>query len=841
MAPLLLVLVADLVAPLIGVPGAIANATTDPAPQRFRINVHQDGVYRIGYRQLQDAGLRSPTASARLRLENLGRSVPLRVNDGGDAEFGAGDHFSFIGEPLKGSTSQLHGYSASNVYWLMLDDDSTSPMHQTVDRQDPRSDAAPALPYLHARLHLEQDRLRIAPSGMHHHGMPDTLWYWLQLNHLASEPTRIPLDLSRLAHDSGQPLRLRLQFRGGSDFASSANLQIPDHQVKILLNDIDIGEAQWSGRGVHRIDLDVPATVLVRPENNELQLRIPMRRHGDREEPVIDVVQLDWVEARFAHDRRIDRAQQRVWLPAGAHAEHPLAIEFTTVPNSGIGPVQVFGPNGFFATAEAAGTGGSMQVDIPAPASETSLWLVPDGSQLRPSAIVADAGSALAARTTPVDYFIIAHGSLVEAMAPLAAFHQARGLRTELIDVQDLYDEFSFGIRHPVAIRRFLEHARRTRTGTPPSHVLLVGDADWFSGARALEPGEFTDRDLIPTWYLPSRDGPAASDHPFVALEDDPLLPSMAIGRFPVSDPAAARAVVAKTLAYFDLAEPGPWRSRVLLVSEAGRNMAARNDLLAQQSEAAALRPLQLLAKDGSDVRAHQARLRRAFDDGALLLHFYGHGGRFMWQTTPERGGSGAHLFGIEDLDHLKPSRRLPIVLSMSCATGPFDHPQADSLAEKFLRMEDRGAIAVVAASARNSPSVQFTRLMMQGILGGETLGRSIASAKRAGPHPDAVLFYNLFGDPALIAARPELALELSLRREPALEVWVRIPDSHFRGSAQLEWHASDTRQRLNQEIDLTAAEFSVPVPHGDYRQLTIHVHDPEQGLDGSGVIDLPL
>jgi len=149
--------------------------------------------------------------------------------------------------------------------------------------------------------------------------------------------------------------------------------------------------------------------------------------------------------------------------------------------------------------------------------------------------------------------------------------------------------------------------------------------------------------------------------------------------------------------------------------------------------------------------------MRSAIDEGMLVLHFFGHGGRFMWQTAPALGNAG-HLFGMQDLDLLAPSDRLPIVLSMSCATGPFDHPAADSLAEKFLRIEDRGAVAVLAASARNSPSLGFTNSLLEGILAAGTLGEAVRVAKSARMHPDSALFYNLLGDPALVPARPEHA-----------------------------------------------------------------------------------
>ena len=59
----------------------------------------------------------------------------------------------------------------------------------------------------------------------------------------------------------------------------------------------------------------------------------------------------------------------------------------------------------------------------------------------------------------------------------------------------------------------------------------------------------------------------------------------------------------------------------------------------------------------------------------------------------------------MKHLDTLADNDRLPVVLSLTCYSAPFDHPTADSIGEKFLRIPERGAIAVFAASWRNSPS----------------------------------------------------------------------------------------------------------------------------------------
>lgn len=217
--------------------------------------------------------------------------------------------------------------------------------------------------------------------------------------------------------------------------------------------------------------------------------------------------------------------------------------------------------------------------------------------------------------------------------------------------------------------------------------------------------------------------------------------------------------MVNKTIGYMTTPPAGTWRSRVLLVSDDTRNLSARNEKLKEDAEAAGFSASELLPEHPADPSAHQAALREAIDDGVLILHFFGHGGRYMWQTAEPSGGTSNNLFDMDDLDLLEPSGRLPIILSMSCNTGPFDHPAADSLAEKFLRLDNRGAAAVLAASARNSPSLKFTRTLMANILAGETLGDAVRKAKSDRLHKDTVLLYNLFGDPALIAARPAEAL----------------------------------------------------------------------------------
>jgi len=821
-------------------------AQREDLAQRFRIQVHEDGVYRVAYDHLKAAGLDAPIPSEKLALANLGQPVAVRVDDGGDGRFGPGDSLVFVGRHLRGETGEYHEFSPFNVYVLDTAE-RFEPLRMTAAAALVQSDMHRAPSALSRRIRKEQNLLRVPVAGPTGRYDQETLWYWKQLNHLASAPTRIPVDLSGLDLEADEGFTLKLQFLGGSDSASAENLPIPDHVVEISLNGTLLDGARWSGRETFLVEIPAIPAALVEPGRNEIEIRIPSRSHADNPDPIIDVLYLDWLEIKFPRDLQLPKDQERVIFES---KDNTGKLQLLAGEPSGGGPraqpVELFTAGGFHsvATETVGGADGTRLISAMIPPDIHQIWLVPKSGFRGPSGVELDRPSNLATRTDQRDYFLIAHSSLVEATRPLAEFHQHRGTRTELIDVQDIYDEFNFGIKHPVAIRDFLAHARQARKSPAAGLVLLVGDASWAAGLAdddSFGEGRFDNRDLIPTWQLRSRDGPAASDNPYVTLSGDDLYPDMAIGRLPAANPEELRLMVDKTVAYMRARPPGAWRSRVTLVSDSTRNLSARNDHLAQRASASGLIPQELLAYSGESGELHQSRLRSALNDGMLLLHFFGHGGRFMWQTAPSRGDAN-NLFDMDDLDLLEPSARLPIVLSMSCATGPFDHPGADSLAEKFLRIQNRGAVAVVAASARNYPSITFTNRLLDRLFNRATLGEAFRMAKHARQHPDSAIFYNLFGDPALVAARPEGSIALELVGSGEHSVRALLPFDDFAGYAEVEWLGEDiepTTEKL--EIEGATVLLSPPnVTAGQgYRRVNIYVRDPSSNRDASGTLSL--
>ena len=111
-----------------------------------------------------------------------------------------------------------------------------------------------------------------------------------------------------------------------------------------------------------------------------------------------------------------------------------------------------------------------------------------------------------------------------------------------VVDIEAVYDEFSFGIRDADAIWAFLRHAY-TEWETPPKYVLLAGDGS-YDYKDYLGYGDAT----IPSILAPTPHGLFPSDNLLADVEGNDGVAEMAIGRIPAVDAAALEAVVDKLI-----------------------------------------------------------------------------------------------------------------------------------------------------------------------------------------------------------------------------------------------------------------------------------------------------
>ncbi|GEO21757.1 putative type IX secretion system sortase PorU2 [Cyclobacterium qasimii] len=161
------------------------------------------------------------------------------------------------------------------------------------------------------------------------------------------------------------------------------------------------------------------------------------------------------------------------------------------------------------------------------------------------------------------------YGDPVGAYAAYRATPLGGGFDTLTVNVQDLYDQFSFGEKSPLGIRRFLELYQQQFV---PENVLLIGRAYGMINTRRTSgvtyfyrnnPSVFTFQELVPTFGFPY------SDNRFVIGLDPskPLERKISVGRIPARTPNDVGAYLDKIKEKDALGVSEPWQKNLMHLS----------------------------------------------------------------------------------------------------------------------------------------------------------------------------------------------------------------------------------------------------------------------------------
>ena len=680
-----------------------------------RIAVDEGGIYVLSFADLVAAGLDPLSVDPeRIGLSNQGEEVPILVS-------GEGTELTIIFQ----DTGKTSLYSRENVYWLDLGGDAEKRIVE--ESVSSAACGAPVVSFLHT-VRGEEDLFYagMAPAGEDH-------WYWQKL--LAPETTDLPIDVVDLAPGDGL---LRLALLGYTSDEVS-----PDHHVRIHLNGCTVAEPSWDGQERHVIESTVPLSCMQEGENI-----LGLEALGDTGARV-DIVLVDWFELDYqryfmATDDSLEFTGQGGFHVLTGFSSEQLWLFDVSDP---LDVVQLIG-----ADVEANGSQYVLSFCDGEPPGRSYLAVGQAGLR-RPTSITAASKSAgLRSPNNQADYIVITHESFLEAVQPLVDWRRDQGLAVQVISITEVYDQFSHGLADPTAIRELLRYAHTNWAEPAPQYVLLVGDASYDYRDNLQGP----NKSLVPTFLVETAfTGQTLSDNWFVCLDDDDVLPDMAIGRLPVGTLDEAKAVVEKIIGYERGVPPGDWRQRIVLVADGKEaSFATQSDLLAGQSVPSSYEVSKVYA---GSVEDPQSAVVQELADGSLIVNYVGHGSIDLWSEDK--------IFSSEQIGSLGNDGRQPMMILMSCLLGFFGHPERQSMAEELLLIEDGGAVAVFAPSSLTLSSDQepLNRALLTALLEEEAppVGLAILRAKRSvvaetQGQRDVIETFSLFGDPALRLARAD-------------------------------------------------------------------------------------
>jgi hypothetical protein len=325
-------------------------------------------------------------------------------------------------------------------------------------------------------------------------------------------------------------------------------------------------------------------------------------------------------------------------------------------------------------------------------------------------------------------------------------YRQGQGYQTMAVDLEDIYDEFSYGIAEPEAIRAFLTYAYNHWV-IPPSFVLLLG-----SGSYDYKDNQGFGGNLLPVMLISGFGGLFASDNYYADVSGDDGIPEYAIGRIPASDTITLGNVISKIIG-FESFNKDLWTKNILLLAD---NPDHGGEFPADSDELAELFPLEYtlhkIYLSESSIESARQQIIDGINSGGSFVNYIGHAGL-------DRLASEGMLLST-DTASLSNGFMLPIMTAMTCVAGRFEIPGHEVFAESMLLDSDGGAIAVWAPSGLsiNEEAVNLDEYLVQSIFqdGAATLGEAVMAAlsdyASGEDHLRYMLeIYNLLGDPALV------------------------------------------------------------------------------------------
>lgn len=665
-----------------------------------RLLARERGLYGVSYDQV-GSGPRGVPASS-LRLSRLGESVAYHLEpDVG--RFGPGSILYFVSEG-----ESLNPYGREAVYEL------ETGVTGTGMRVVPAAPSGAAVSNYWQEVEREENRYYQA--GLLE---AEDLWLWDLLFAPVKKTYSFRVDGPL---DGSKPARLEMRLQGVSDM-----LETPDHHLRFAVNGVSVGETAFEGKKPLTFAADVPAGALLEGDNG-----VEVENVGDTG-AAYSMVMLDRFSVFYPRGTvSVEGRLEGGFLETGAALVEGLGLGSLALDVSETEPLWLKG-------GEVSHSGLRLRVE-----AGRKYLLASRGAVKRPSVVWPKATSLKSDRNR-ADYLVLGPKDLLDVARPLLDWRRSQGLETLAVAVDDVYSEFGFGEPRPEAVHEFLAYAYHHWRKPAPRYVLLLGDGTYdFKDYLGTGVENQVPPLLVKTSYLWT-----ASDPAFAAVNGDDILPDLAIGRLPAASPEEARAMVEKILAYEKLgADP---TSPFVVVAD---NPDAAGDFEAHaESIVTALPPSSIarriyLGRLGTE--AARSEILDAFDQGASILSYVGHGGIHLWASE--------NIFDSVNVPKLKPQALEPLVLTLNCLNGYFHFPYGSSLAEELVEAPGKGAIAAFSPTglSLDEPAHLFHQAIVSELASGrhERLGDAIAAAQAryaaSGAFPELLSIYHLLGDPAL-------------------------------------------------------------------------------------------
>ncbi len=667
--------------------------------QYVKIPVGQEGIYRISYQDLQAAGFPVSSVNPRnLQLFHRGKEQAIFVEGEGNFIFDPADYILFYGQKNDGAQdaelyfaadAQPHThynlYSDSTAYFLTFNLTNQAGKRMGFFSENNTYGLSPEPFHFEERLLLYTNDYS---AGLVHPYAGEFKTYLTYGDYgegftgpVISNGQTQDITFSNLSGivSAGPAPELELLLQGRNNL---------DRTIDVLA-----GATASSLQGLHQASFNGGRHYRLKEKLNWNMLsggQSVVRVATDAGERV----SVSFARLRYAQVWDMQGAYEKIFrLPAGTGNRR--YIEVKNVP-SGVKAFDVSSPENIIQIGLKRLDASTVAAIIPPGATEREILF--SGVEVKPAAVRKVSFRKIEAARH--NYLIVTHASLrkgaggypdpVKAYAAYRASAEGGGFDTLLVNMDQLYNQFSYGEISPVAIRRLVTYMA---DGGEPAYLFLIGKAlDVYYNYHRSTNWTSPHHDLVPTFGYPG------GDIPFTAqLKGLGYMPAFPVGRIGAHNPQE----VANYLNKVKEMEASPLtdtrrKNIVHLSGGASESQAAQFRRYLKEFENIAEGPylgghVETVSKN-ADVVVQEIDITRQVNQGVGLVTFFGHSGPYL--SDMEIG------YVSDDRSGYRNKGKYPCILVNGCDAGDiFSTSQYPTFGEDWTLTAGRGAHSFIAHS----------------------------------------------------------------------------------------------------------------------------------------------
>jgi hypothetical protein len=822
--------------------------------QYFRINIWKKGIFKVTYNDLQNYGVpvNSWFSPDRYQIFHDGKEQFINVVDADqNSIFNAGDYIEFFGDKNDGTfDAQIYDDPSSqpNQYQSLFNDTaayflsynlSAITNKRMIVENDQNFGLYPTVPFLRtkdvrvsdAEYNIAfRDGNKIADNSY----MLGEGWYFGKmayggLNSFTFNTNKLNVGVN--------PPQVSIAMMGANALS---------HPYTVTANGTTVGNYLFYGYDLNKQSIAVNNA----PANGQVVINLVP------DDDVTNPINENYINTgyvKFEYDRTTDFTgetfPQEIFLSAqGSKATINFSNTGLTNPK-----VYVVG-NDTIRIISVVNNGGNFSAVIPAYTDEQKIYIINSGQAFSLSGnmtiepVNRDPDPAKYARFNNfleqgmnADFLIVSNKAIWTGAKDYASYRATKGFTPLLADVNELYDQYAWGIRkHPQAIRSFADQLIDMAVA-PPKYLLLLGKGVMITDSKS---GVGYGLNLVPTW------GEPASDQLFTAhLNTNEYKTEIATGRVSAQSDADVTAYLNKLIEFENnqLQPPALWMKNVLHFG-GGSNQDEQDILSAKLHTYAELiqdtlfggNVYTFLKNSNAPIQINQSEyLQALIDSGCTMMTFYGHAAGTSFDNSTDAP------------ENYSNKGRYPIVLAQSCFVGDIFTTQK-LLNERFVLTPDKAAIGFIAVPDKgiieelDTYSSELHQQMFRTSYGkgvAESMKNAVANimSSNAG-YKNVCMSMTLHGDPAVKMNQfelPDYSVDnSSISFEPSV---VTTEIDSFKVKIAVTNLGENTNQSMSilfsrtMPDGITKRDTIIQVPYVTYRD-TFEVKLPVDFKDGAGL-----